>query len=99
MAKIREDLIGSVLLPSGAVLFAGDVVPDGETVGDHVTAQDEPSEDGVPQEPAGNASREAWADYARSLSLEVAEGEKREDIRSRVEAFQELQQGSETVEG
>lgn len=44
MAKIRKDLIGSVLVenPAGGdpiVLVAGDKVPDGITLGDHVLAK------------------------------------------------------------
>ena len=35
MAKIREDLVGAVHV-DGHVLYAGDTVPDGVTVGDHV---------------------------------------------------------------
>ena len=37
MAKIREDLAGVVSV-GGLNLRAGDVVPDGVTVGDHVLA-------------------------------------------------------------
>lgn len=42
MAKIREDLVGSVFLSGGVVLRAGDVVPDGVTVGDHLVAEEKP---------------------------------------------------------
>ncbi len=35
MAKIRNDLVGAVHV-DGHVLYAGDEVPDGVTVGDHV---------------------------------------------------------------
>lgn len=42
MAKIREGLVGSVIIPSAGgeytVLSAGDVIPDGVHVGDHLTA-------------------------------------------------------------
>ncbi len=40
MAKIREDLAGVVSV-GGLNLKAGDVVPDGVTVGDHVLAKQE----------------------------------------------------------
>ena len=40
MAKIREDLVGVVSV-GGLNLKAGDVVPDGVTVGDHVLAPQE----------------------------------------------------------
>lgn len=40
MAKIREDLVGVVSV-NGLNLKAGDVVPDGVTVGGHVLAAEE----------------------------------------------------------
>jgi len=51
MAKIREDLVGSVFLSGGVVLRGGDVVPDGVTVGDHVLAPEEKPEP-VAEQPA-----------------------------------------------
>lgn len=38
-----------------------------------------------PQAPAGNASREAWAEYAKHLGIEVAEDATRNEIRDNVE--------------
>lgn len=99
MTKIREDLTGSVILRAGLILHAGDVVPDGYAVGDHVLAQGPDPEETTAEEttaeetaagqvenrPAGNASRDVWADYARSLGLEISEDDKREDIKDLVE--------------
>lgn len=42
MAKIRDDLAGSVLVSNGAFLHAGDEVPEGVTVGDHLIAAEAP---------------------------------------------------------
>lgn len=44
MAKIRDDLQG-VVSADGVNLSAGDEVPDGVTVGDHVLAAEKPVED------------------------------------------------------
>lgn len=44
MAKIREDLSGVVSV-DGVNLKAGDTVPSGVTVGDHVLAQEKPAEE------------------------------------------------------
>lgn len=58
MAKIRKDLVGSVLvtLPGQSdpvVLVAGDTVPDGVEFGEHVLAKKESkSESGKPSKPA-----------------------------------------------
>lgn len=38
--KIRDDLVGVVHV-SGVVLTAGDTIPDGVIVGDHLTVEDE----------------------------------------------------------
>ena len=44
--KIRNDLVGAVVVASETgtplILKAGDEVPEGVTVGDHVTVDDEP---------------------------------------------------------
>jgi hypothetical protein len=54
MAKIREDLVGVV--DAGNVegdgrlsLKAGETVPDGVVVGDHVLAEEKPAEDEKPK--------------------------------------------------
>ncbi|QSM04164.1 head-to-tail adaptor [Mycobacterium phage prophiGD51-2] len=43
MARIRDDLVGSVFLGDGVVLFAGDTVPRGATVGEHLLAEEKPA--------------------------------------------------------
>lgn len=45
MAKIREDLVGVVLV-DGVNLYPGDEVPDGVAVGDHVLEQKDTDEGG-----------------------------------------------------
>lgn len=40
-----------------------------------------------PDIPAGNASRDAWADYARHLGITVEDDAKRDEIRANVEAL------------
>ena len=53
MAKIREDLVGVVSV-GGLNLSAGDVVPDGVTVGDHVLAPvEKPKAEPVPVDDEG----------------------------------------------
>lgn len=42
MAKIRDDLTGSVLVSNGTFLHAGDEIPEGVTVGDHLIAEEAP---------------------------------------------------------
>lgn len=42
---------------------------------------DAPAED---EKPRGNASREAWADYAKSLGLHVSDDLSRDDIKNLV---------------
>ena len=44
-----------------------------------------PKQSAEPEPPAGNASREAWADYAKHLGIEVAEEATRNEIRANVE--------------
>ncbi|TWS20781.1 hypothetical protein FK529_05505 [Tsukamurella asaccharolytica] len=39
MAKIRDDFEGAVWLPDGTTLVAGDTVPRGATVGEHLLAE------------------------------------------------------------
>lgn len=40
-----------------------------------------------PEIPAGNASRDAWAEYARHLGITVEDDAKRDEIRANVEAL------------
>lgn len=42
MSKIREDLDGVVYLPDGRKLSAGDTVPEGVELGEHVLAKSRP---------------------------------------------------------
>jgi len=52
LAKIREDLVGVVSV-NGLNLSAGETVPDGVAVGDHVLAHEAPAKPvEVAQEPA-----------------------------------------------
>lgn len=47
-------------------------------------AEEPEGSEGALEEPNGNASREVWAEYARSLGLEVPEDSKRDDVKSLV---------------
>lgn len=79
--KVVEPVTGTVV-----TVLAGSVqakkwavyVPAEEPAGE--TSQDE--QDGAP---AGNASRDAWAEYAEGLGIEVPEDAKRDDIKALVE--------------
>lgn len=42
MAKIREDLVGSVFLSNGTVLRAGDEIPATAQIGEHLIAEEAP---------------------------------------------------------
>ena len=42
MAKVRDDLTGSVLVSNGTFLHAEDEIPEGVTVGDHLIAEEAP---------------------------------------------------------
>jgi len=58
MVKIREDLSGVVSV-GGLNLRAGDVVPDGVSVGDHVLAPVEPVAEDKPKPAPKRARRKA----------------------------------------
>lgn len=94
MVKIRDDLEGVVYpytsdgITLGIALRAGDDVPAGVVVGEHLLAAgatEEPESDGAPK---GNASREAWAEYAESLGIDVPQDAKQKDIRALVAEHQ-----------
>lgn len=109
MAKIRDDLDGVVLQygEDGTLhtLRAGDDVPDGVLVGDHLTApadhDDHDDHDGsdegdegdegepAPSKPRGNSGREAWVEYATALGVEFDVDATREDIKAAIEATQD----------
>lgn len=75
--RIRADLDGSVFLhkPDGTftVLVAGDEVPKGAEVGDHLLEDASAGDAGAP---AVGATRGDWEDYAvsRGMAREQAEG-------------------------
>jgi len=46
---------------------------------------DEPADE-QDARPKGNASREAWAEYAKSKGVDVADADNRDDIKAAVEA-------------
>lgn len=95
--QVRSDLVGVVWVNVDGELkslAAGDTIPDGVTVGDHITGPDEsgpakaaseadraPEPDGKPR---GNASAEAWHDYAKSQGATDKEldGLTRDEIRN-----------------
>ena len=107
MPTIRDDLEGVVYIARnhGAtaplVLRAGDAVPDGVTVGEHLLsgavvktttpttlAPTETPDDGAPTEPPRSgkgASKVAWAAYAGTFGIEIEAGASREDIIATVD--------------
>ena len=106
MPTIRDDLEGVVYIPRnhGAsaplVLRAGDTVPDGVTVGDHLLSTGtEPKappappaapadDDGAPVEPPRSgkgASKAAWAAFAATLGIESLPDASREDYIAAVD--------------
>lgn len=106
MAKIRDDFEGVTFIftPDGVALpplAAGDEIPDGVTVGDHLLASAEsaapepvaqvpelPADTETMQPPKGNGSREDWAAYADSLGVAYDADAKRDEIRDLVNESQ-----------
>lgn len=80
--RIRDDLVGVVHVPGqfGVTLKAGDEVPEGVEFGDHLF--DAP-ESGESEQPAGNASTEAWQEFARSRGAadDDLAGKTRDELR------------------
>ena len=80
---VRADLVGVVWCHSDQgqliSLKAGDRVPPGVQLGDHVLSQDAPN-DTPDDAPAGNASLEAWQEFAQLQGLDV-DGLTRNEIR------------------
>lgn len=93
-STIRKDLVGVVHAYSdGAdtvVLAAGDGVPDGYFVGDHLLDDDGDGDgelgDGAPPRKGKGSSREAWAAYAGTVDVTVEDDWSREDIIAAVDA-------------
>lgn len=105
--KIRADLVGTAHVfhadGSVSVLAAGDEIPDGISVGDHLFASPQrdrttdvasahvtaraPSSEAP--KPRGNAGRDAWAKYAASKGVEFDESASRDDIKAAVEATED----------
>jgi hypothetical protein len=76
--KVPEDLLDAALgvqdIQEGVVYPAPDEnVSEGQT--------DAPAED---EKPRGNASREAWADYAKAHGIDVGDDLSRDDIKNLV---------------
>ena len=65
-------------------------VAEGEVIEAPSAEAPEPGGDGDPAEPRGNATRDAWAEYADSLGVEYAEDDKREDIKAAITAAAEV---------
>lgn len=98
MTKIRADLEGVVFaygadgsaLPTP--LRAGDDVPEGITVGSHLTDGDETDADGAgagggePPRAGRGSGKEAWAEYATGLGVEFDPEASRDDIIAAVDA-------------
>lgn len=97
--KIRADLIGTTHVHhadgSVSVLGAGDEVPDGASVGDHLIGSSAsvatetaavPAAGDEVTKPRGNAGRDAWAKYAASKGIEFDDDASRDEIKAAVEA-------------
>lgn len=87
--KVVEPVTGTVVsVTAGSVqakkwaVFVPAEEPAEEPAGE--TSPDE--QDGAP---AGNASRDAWAEYAEGLGIEVPEDAKRDDIKALVEQHEQ----------
>lgn len=86
MSKVREDLVGVVwyTVDGGEArsLKAGDAVPEGVELGDHLLADLRLPKSS--DQPAGNASTEAWQEYAKSQGAtdDDIDGLSRDDIRA-----------------
>lgn len=79
--KVVEPVTGTVVSVTAGSVQAKKwavFVPAEEPAGE--TSPDE--QDGAP---AGNASRDAWAEYAEGLGIEVPEDAKRDDIKALVD--------------
>lgn len=99
-SKIRDDLDGVVhAYNEGAdtvVLSAGDEVPDGYFVGDHLLAEadgaksdgegDGEGREGEPPRKGKGSGRDAWAAYAETVDVVVEDDWSREDIIAAVDA-------------
>ena len=73
--------------PFEALLSAAvDAEPPVEELADPEAQPEPESEEGAPPKTGPGSSRDAWAEYAESLDVEVNEGMSRDDIVAAVEA-------------
>lgn len=91
--KIRSDLEGVVSTYQDGVaitLAAGDDVPDGVEVGDHVLDGAEGDETegqtGEPSKPAATAPKADWLAYSEHLGLDLDGSETTAQLKEKVEA-------------
>lgn len=67
-----------------------DLTPD-DAIAKLAATDSAPSADAAqapaPEAPAGNASTEKWADYARSLGVEIAGDASRDEIKAAIDAY------------
>lgn len=85
----RHAFVAGQDVPDWAAEKMGDVIDDGarsEAVEDDKDTGAGAEQDAVPERPKGNASREAWAEYARAQGFDVAEDATRDDIIAAVDA-------------
>lgn len=90
MATIRKDQVGAVYAHAHGTtyrLWAGDTVPPGVDIDprflDGVPTQEptSPSTTRV-KTPAGNASREAWAEFLTTQGITYSTADKQKDLRA-----------------
>lgn len=98
-SKIREDFVGVTHVYGDGgdtiVLAAGDKVPDGYVVGDHLieASSEDETDPSKPETPAGPPPRsgkgsglEAWTAHAESVGVAIEADWSREDIIAAVDA-------------
>lgn len=91
MSKVRADLVGAVLVRNAdgqqVSLVAGDDVPDGYELGDHLLEERESDKgSGEPPRSGKGSGKEEWAAYADTLGVAYDEGATRDDIVAAVDA-------------
>ncbi|GGO59113.1 hypothetical protein GCM10010910_01310 [Microbacterium nanhaiense] len=100
MTKIRDDFNGITILRTDGgldvILRAGDTVPDGLSVGEHLIAKQavetSPAAPTVPPKAGPGSSAKAWREYgvretsARGMNIDIPEDASKADIIDALES-------------